>query len=68
MVTVSRTICHDGCTITETVTASLSDNLVLDDITEASRRLLLAELLFSSLPSLQPQHIPHKCKPTNLPN
>jgi hypothetical protein len=71
MVTVSRTIHCNGCTITENVTADLPDIVTLDDMTEAGRRHLLAQFLFLSLPSLQPKPPAHPptCKPPiNQPN
>ena len=61
-VTVSRTITQGGISITESATASLADDLVLDDFTESSRRACLAHALFDALPQLNPPH-PPKCPP-----
>ena len=66
-VTVSRTVAVDGCVCTETATATLADDLVLDDLTESLRRQMLADALFRSLPSIQA--IQPSCKPPiNSPN
>ena len=64
-VTVSRTVALDGYTCTETATATLADDLVLDDVTESLRRQMLAEALFQSLPSIQAQSLIAQppCKP-----
>ena len=51
-VTVQRRIERDGVVIVECATATLADDLVLDDLTEALRRSTLANSLFSTLPSV----------------
>lgn len=64
LVTVSRTISNgSGVTVSETVSATLADDLVLDDDTEGSRRHVLAHFLFLSLPQLQPTKSPPSCPP-----
>ncbi len=68
LVTVSRTVVYNGVVITETAWAEMPDALVLDDITEASRRSLLASLLINSLRPLPPDPKSSPCKPTNLSN
>ena len=68
VVTVTRTITTgSGMTISETASATLADDLVLDDQTEGRRRHVLAHFLFQSLPQLQARKSP-PCPPPTSPN
>ena len=66
-VTVTRTLINGNFSTIESATAPLPDDLDLDYLTEIKRRQVLADALFSTLPSVRPKQIP-PCPPTNLPN
>ena len=57
-VTVSRRLEINGRVVTYTASAPLWDDLVLDDLTEALRRQMLADALFQALPGATPSPMP----------
>lgn len=65
-VTVNRSVTVGDSSVFESASADLPDDIPLDDVTEARRRGLLAELLFLSLPSLKSKTEIAPCPPPPL--